>query len=194
MASVKRKSNAAELPSAKPSTKRQRTDAERGYSETSDQKGAGKISKLYKDSSKSTRSAPTSLLTNEQPAFPRGGSSLLTPIERKQIQAQATGDALKEHASSTDLFNTSDRVLDESDNEDITQDAPNGFKKRRKKTSTRQKPSEGGIKDSTAVRIEGLSYKVSKYYVLRWCLCLTSQKENSAWIRHSRSDHEHQLP
>jgi rRNA biogenesis protein RRP5 len=158
MAPLKRKSNGAEFSSVKASPKRQRTDARPAHSQTSDHKGAGTESKPGKDSSKSTRSAPTSLLTNEQPAFPRGGASLLTPIERKQIQAQATRDALKEHASSGDLFNTSRQVPDDSGDEDIIQDTLKWSKKKRNKAS-KQKPSNGGIQETAALRIEGLSYK-----------------------------------
>jgi rRNA biogenesis protein RRP5 len=174
MASLKRKSHAAEFPSVKASTKRQRTDTQRAHSESPDHKRADKQSKPGKDSSKSTRSAPISLLTNEQPAFPRGGASLLTAIEKKQIQAQASRDALKEHASSGDLFSTSHEVLDDSDSDDITRDTPRSRKKRRKKAS-KQKPSDGGLQEIAVLRVEGLSYKVSLLR-LACVLYLTLQK------------------
>lgn len=157
MASAKRKSNAAELSNTKSSIKRPRTEVQLAHSETSDQRGAGK---KLKASLISTGSVPTSLLTNEQPAFPRGGSSILTPIERKQIQAQATRDALQEHASSGDLFSTSHEALDKSDDNDGTQDASKILKKKRKKHSN-QKSSNDGMQDKLTPRIEGLSFKVS---------------------------------
>jgi rRNA biogenesis protein RRP5 len=160
MASLKRKSHAADFPNVKASTKRQRTDTQPAHSATPDHKRTENQSKPGKDSSKSTRSASTSLLTNEQPAFPRGGASLLTPIEKKQIQAQASRDALKEHTSSGDLFSTSHEVLDNSDEENVAQDTLRGSKKRRKKAS-KQNPSDGGLQETTTLRIEGLSYKVS---------------------------------
>jgi rRNA biogenesis protein RRP5 len=160
MASAKRKSNAAELSNTKSSIKRPRTEVQLAHSETSDQRGAGNKLKPGKASLISTGSVPTSLLTNEQPAFPRGGSSILTPIERKQIQAQATRDALQEHASSGDLFSTSHEALDKSDDNDGTQDASKRLKKKRKKHSN-QKSSNDGMQDKLTPRIEGLSFKVS---------------------------------
>ena len=98
MATVKRKSNAVESSSTKALAKRQRTDATPANSDNLAEKNAGKSSKAGAGSSKPGNPIPTSLWKNEQPAFPRGGASLLTPIERKQIEAQAARDALKEHA------------------------------------------------------------------------------------------------
>lgn len=192
MASLKRTSNAAGLPIVKPSTKRRRTHAQPAHPEASDHRSAGIQSKPGKDSSKSTRSAPTSLLTNEQPAFPRGGASLLTPIEKKQIQAQATRDALKEHANSGDLFTASGQVLDGPDEEGVLKDTQKASKKRQRKVS-RQKTTDGSLQENTALRIEGLSYKVS-ILPFQYTLILTFHKENCTWIPHSRSGHEHQLP
>jgi rRNA biogenesis protein RRP5 len=164
MTPVKRKSNAIESSGAKALAKRQRTDATPADADKLTEKGARKSSKAGTGSSKSGNPIPISLWTNEQPAFPRGGASLLTPIERKQIEAQATRDALKEHASSGDLFSTSDKAHDGSDEDGITQSIPDGSKQRRKKTSKRHKPSDGGKQASAAVRIEGLSHKVGRYY------------------------------
>jgi rRNA biogenesis protein RRP5 len=192
MASLKRTSNAAGLPSAKPPTKRRRTDTQPAHPETSDHKSAGKQSKPGKDSSKSTRTAPTSLLMNEQPAFPRGGASLLTPIEKKQIQAQANRDALKEHASSGGLFTASGQVPDGSDGESVTQDTQKASKKRRRKAS-KQKTTDKSLQENKALRIEGLSYKVSML-LFKSTLILTFHKEDCTWIPGSGSDHEHQLP
>src|SRR5438046_619580 len=115
MASLKRKSNAADLSRDKSSSKRRRNNAQSARSETSGKKSVGTPLKPDTDSRKSTKPGPISLLTIEQPAFPRGGASILTPIERKQIQAQATRDALKERASPDDLFVTTHRDLDEDD-------------------------------------------------------------------------------
>jgi rRNA biogenesis protein RRP5 len=170
MAPVKRKSNAVESSGAKALAKRQRTDATPADSDNLAEKSAGKSSKAGTGSSKSSNPVPISLWTNEQPAFPRGGASLLTPIERKQIEAQATRDALKEHASSGDLFSTSGRVHDESDKKGITQSIPDRSKQRRKKTSKMHKPSDGGKQESAAVRIEGLSHKVSRPFPYSVCV------------------------
>ena len=161
MASVKRKSNVAEISSAKVKTKRLRIDVQAAPSSPADERGAKQNPTQGTNSSKSPGSAPISVLANEQPAFPRGGASLLTPIERKQIQAQATRDAIKEHTSSADLFAASDKLPDDFENEDIAEAARTGPKKKRKNVSKRHKPSEGGVNDHNSVRVEGLSYKVS---------------------------------
>lgn len=169
MASLKRKSNAADLSKDKSSSKRLRKDTQSARPETSHHKSAGKPLKPNTNSSNPTRSAPISLLTNEQPAFPRGGASVLTPIERKQIQAQATRDVLKERASSGDLFNTTHHGLDGSDQEDSVEDATKWTKKRRKKAS-KKTPVDGGVREATALRIEGLSYKVSRLlFIYEFC-------------------------
>src|SRR2546423_14504699 len=42
--------------------------------------------------------ALVSVLKEEEKAFPRGGASVLTPLEHKQIQAEATRDVLFEQA------------------------------------------------------------------------------------------------
>jgi rRNA biogenesis protein RRP5 len=193
MAPVKRKSNAVESSSAKALAKRQRTDTAAANSDNVAEKSAGKSSKAGAGSSKPGNPVPTSLWKNEQPAFPRGGASLLTPIERKQIEAQATRDALKEHASSSDLFSTSGKVRDESHKEGITQRTPDGSKHRRKKTSKRHEPSEGGQQENAAVRIEGLSYKVSRCHFPMMPVSDIS-KEDIRGIPYPWPDHEHQLP
>jgi rRNA biogenesis protein RRP5 len=170
MAPVKRKSNAVESSSAKALAKRQRTDATPANSDNLAEKSAGKSSKAGAGSSKPGNPISTSLWKNEQPAFPRGGASLLTPIERKQIEAQAARDALKEHTSSGDLFSTSSKVHDESDTENIAQNIPDGSKQRRKKTSKKHKPSDDGAQENAAVRIEGLSHKVSRLLLYDVCV------------------------
>ena len=181
MASAKRKSSVAELSSAKIKTKRLRIDVQAAPSSPADERGAKQNPTQGKDSSKSPGSVPISVLANEQPAFPRGGASLLTPIERKQIQAQATRDAIKEHTSSGDLFAASDKLPDDCENEEITEAAPTGPKKKKKKkkrksVSKKHKPSEDGVNDNYSVRVEGLSYKVSICYSLYAFFSKTSKR------------------
>jgi rRNA biogenesis protein RRP5 len=189
MASLKRKSNAADLSGDKSSSKRRRNNAQSARSETSRKKSVGTPLKPDTDSSKSTRPVPISLLTNEQPAFPRGGASILTPIERKQIQAQATRDALKERANSDDLFGTIHRDLDDSGEDDSAEDATKRTKKKRKKV-LKKRPTDGGVQEAKALRIEGLSYRVSMLLSIR-SLCLTLPKAGCAWIPRPRPDHKY---
>ncbi|WYZ39924.1 hypothetical protein EsH8_IV_000265 [Colletotrichum jinshuiense] len=86
--------------------------------------------------------APTvsKLLKDEEPLFPRGGASVLTPLEQKQITMEARADAAKEEA---DLFDP-----------DVKGKAKK--EKRRKAKETKdQKPA----RDEDAVKIEGLNFK-----------------------------------
>ena len=49
-----------------------------------------------KPKNSSSKAQSISILREEEPAFPRGGASVLTPLEHKQIQIQATRDVLFE--------------------------------------------------------------------------------------------------
>jgi rRNA biogenesis protein RRP5 len=168
MASLKRKSSSADLSREKLLSKRRRQNAQSARSETSGHTGTITPLKSDTDSSKPARSVPISLLRNEQPAFPRGGAGVLTPVERKQIQAQATRDALNERAGSGDLFNTTYHGLDHSEEEGSAENSREWTKKKQKKAS-KKIPVDGRVQGATALRIEGLSYKVSM--LLSYELC-----------------------
>lgn len=83
-----------------------------------------------------------SKLKEDEPLFPRGGGSVLTPLEFKQIQVQAKSDA---------LF-------------DQEKDAAEGDKQAKRKPKNRRKGKEsaGTVHDATGsgVKIESLNYKV----------------------------------
>ena len=91
--------------------------------------------------------------TNETPAFPRGGASLLTPAERKQIQAQADRDVLFEQSKANGDLSDSEGGSDG----ELGREQPqrNKAKKATKKQKKRA-PLDG---QSSGVRIEGLTYK-----------------------------------
>ena len=100
------------------------------------------------------------ILRAEEPAFPRGGASILTPLEHKQIQIQAKQDVLFEQ--STGKKKPRNNVGDEENGEDNL-DQPSGLiKKSKSKLKPKVKKSKkNGAVEEAAVRIEGLSYKVS---------------------------------
>ncbi|KAI9731001.1 MAG: rRNA biogenesis protein rrp5 [Cirrosporium novae-zelandiae] len=111
---------------------------------------------------KSTASAPRqsqlTLLKDDEPSFPRGGGSVLTPLEKKQIQIQAKKDVLFEEKGlkrKTDNLEDTDEEADgveAEDEENLTKIPPKSrLKKNKSITASEQK--EAGI------RIEGLSYK-----------------------------------
>jgi len=114
---------------------------------------------------KSSSTAKVSVLKEEEPAFPRGGASILTPLEHKQIQIQAKNDVLFEQ-------NTGKKAArNESEDEENDEDMPDqsvalNVKTKRKSKSKDKKGGKDDVVEEAAVRIEGLSYKVGE---LRFC-------------------------
>ena len=109
-------------------------------------------------------SKPTSRLTGpkEEPAFQRGGASILTPLEQKQIQVQATRDALFEQSTGQKARNT--EYGDDENEEEVHVEptaAPANTKRKRTVRRDRDEPS-ASLKGS-GVRIEGLSYRVRSF-------------------------------
>src|SRR5438876_929899 len=101
MTLLKRKSAISEYaPRHKESRKRARIDAKTSASQD------GHRPKKPPPTKSPSSVSPAAILfqANEQPAFPRGGGGILTPIEKKQIHARATRDALREQKSAGDLF------------------------------------------------------------------------------------------
>ncbi|KAI9816738.1 MAG: rRNA biogenesis protein rrp5 [Phylliscum demangeonii] len=95
-----------------------------------------------------------SLLSKEESAFPRGGASVLTPLEHKQIKIEATRDVLFEQAGTgTKAYDPDDDTADEA-----AEAVPTRDKKR--KPTVKKKPDV--FKSEAAedlVRIEGLGFK-----------------------------------
>ncbi|KFY46775.1 hypothetical protein V494_00331 [Pseudogymnoascus sp. VKM F-4513 (FW-928)] len=84
----------------------------------------------------------------EEAAFPRGGASVLTPLEHKQINIDATRDVLFEHE-------TASRAKADGDSEAATS---HGGKKRKQKSKGAKNENVKADEDDN-IRIEGLSYK-----------------------------------
>ena len=93
------------------------------------------------------------VLPKEEPAFPRGGGSILTPLEQKQIQTQAVKDVLFEQSTGQKV--TRDEFGDE-ENEVVKSASKTKRKVRSKDKKKKDLPSE----QEHGVRMEGLSYKV----------------------------------
>ncbi len=118
-------------------------------------------SKSSRPEKKQKASIPSSkllVLRGEEPAFPRGGASILTPLEHKQIQIQATNDVLFEQStgqkSAAHEFEDEENELDGPAHGNGT--AP--LKTKRKKKSKKGKSDE--VTEDAHVRIERLSYQV----------------------------------
>jgi rRNA biogenesis protein RRP5 len=97
------------------------------------------------------------LLREEEPAFPRGGASILTPLEHKQIQIEAAQDVLFEQKNPT----KSRGFLSDEDEAGAEKVQVKRANKKRKGISSKAKAirSEADA-DNDTIRIEGLSYKV----------------------------------
>ncbi|KAK4200448.1 hypothetical protein QBC40DRAFT_279966, partial [Triangularia verruculosa] len=134
MGSLKRKEgpDASASKSAKPTNDARPSKRAKGSDATKDsnKKGGAKPPKP---------SAPaTSLLKEEEPLFPRGGASVLTPLEQKQIQIQAKNDVLFEEAASK----------------------KSGGEKTKKKKARKSKGGDvAPEKDENAVKVESLNFK-----------------------------------
>ncbi|KIY03941.1 uncharacterized protein Z520_00633 [Fonsecaea multimorphosa CBS 102226] len=112
------------------------------------------------EQNKNPKPKPVSILTKEQPAFPRGGASLLTPLERKQIRARVAQDADTEYKHSQDLFGDGEKRADIGTDEDDKSGEELSAKKperRRRKDKKQSASSATGTKSE--VQIGGLSYK-----------------------------------
>lgn len=92
-----------------------------------------------------TAPANSSLLKEEEPMFPRGGASVLTPLEYKQIQVQAKSDALFEEQSGKTAAKKAGGEKEGKQRKS---------KKGKKGDDTPAKP------DEDAVKIESLNFKV----------------------------------
>lgn len=89
----------------------------------------------------------------EEPAFPRGGASVLTPLEHKQINIDATRDVLFEHETASKAKADGDSAA-----------ATNYGGKKRKQKSKGGKNDNAKGDEGENIRIEGLSYKVSTFF------------------------------
>lgn len=96
-----------------------------------------------------------SVFADGEKAFPRGGASVLTPLEHKQIQIKATQDVLFEQAGGVKKKGGAGLSDDEGGSDVDMEDAPKAGKKRKSKKGKKDvQEEEAGIK------VEGLSYKV----------------------------------
>lgn len=149
MAPIKRKGNAPEESAARQPQKRAKVGAEESKKDSKPQDSAPKASEL-------------SVLRDDEPSFPRGGGSVLTPLERKQIQIQANKDVLFEQKGQKKQTREFD---DDNDDDEDDVDMEDGettttAKKSRKKKTKGKKSAEQDKPEKEGVRIEPLSYKV----------------------------------
>ena len=128
MAATKRKAESAAAPAKKDKSASSDKPAKRARkSDTApEETRTAKITKAQK-----------SVFKNEETSFPRGGASVLTPLEHKQIQAQANQDVLFEQAG---IKRTGDDGFSDSGSDADAQDAPKSDKKRKSKKMNQLPP------------------------------------------------------
>ena len=159
MVPVKRKGAENEKPTLPP-TKRVRVDTKDKSSTPKKQKDVDKENVKPRKIAKPAATAQSvSVLRPEQPAFPRGGAGLLTPLEKKQIQAKATSDAIAEHKRVKDLFGSSAPVVDdESEQDGFLSDVDEAAQKPREKPAKKKHTTNLALHE-TSERVESLTFK-----------------------------------
>lgn len=103
----------------------------------------------------------------EDTAFPRGGASVLTPLEHKQINIEATQEVLFEQSAKSAKSKEDGTIGEATDRKKQKQKS----KGKGKKTTEQTEPEEESVK------IEGLSYKVRPKYSLVLLSLLTGHSE-----------------
>ncbi|KAG9618632.1 hypothetical protein KCU69_g23128, partial [Aureobasidium melanogenum] len=98
-----------------------------------------------------------SILSQEERAFPRGGASVLTPLEHKQIKIQAERDVLFEQSGAKKQ--KSDAFSDDDDEDAAAGAEPGAAPKKKRKTKADKRAAKAAEDDKPTIKIHGLSYK-----------------------------------
>ncbi|WEW57436.1 rRNA biogenesis protein rrp5 [Emydomyces testavorans] len=163
MVSIKRKEAAPEDSGSRHAKKRVKVSGQGSENDTKrGTRGLAANGTLNNDRGKKTNlaSKPTtvSMLRDEAPAFPRGGNNALTPLERKQIQIQATRDVFFEQTGKS-----KGRMLDiDSEIEEEGEDAKKAVdikSVRKKQKGKKHKKSAEEPAKPQGPRIESLGFK-----------------------------------
>ncbi|KAK0814510.1 rRNA biogenesis protein rrp5 [Friedmanniomyces endolithicus] len=160
MAAIKRKAVIDERPAKKVKSAKSEPD-------TKEEKRTAKPSEShdkYTEKKKTDRGVAKdeqktvvkSILQQEDRAFPRGGASVLTPIEQRQIKVQAERDVLFEQETGRKAPTLEDEDGDRFDEEDLAVPA----RKKQQQKSRRRDDGDGHAKvTGSGIKIQGLSYK-----------------------------------
>ena len=149
MGAIKRKAEQGATPSKKAkstpsdrSAKRRKSDVEQTSPAKAKPESAAPKPSVFKD---------------EEKSFPRGGASVLTPLEHKQISIKANQDVLFEQAGIKRPGGGGDDGFSDMGSEDDEK----ATAKSKKKFPTKNKRSHESGEKEDVVRAKGLSYKVS---------------------------------
>ncbi|CAK3974397.1 rRNA biogenesis RRP5 [Lecanosticta acicola] len=143
MAATKRKAVTDDRPSKKVK--------ESGKEPSGDNKSTGDKKAKKSQEADAQPKALKSILQQEERAFPRGGGSVLTPLEHKQIKLQAENDALLEEQGG-------EAKATEDDGELFDDDAAAQVKREKKRDSKSGRESSKKTL-APSPRVPGLSYK-----------------------------------
>ncbi|KJX99286.1 rRNA biogenesis protein RRP5 [Zymoseptoria brevis] len=151
MASVKRKAVTDDRPSKKAKPAEEKKEKKDKPRESKNGSKETKPKKSHAASEAGEKRPPAkSVLQQEERAFPRGGGSVLTPLEHKQIKAQAERDVLFEQENG--------EVAEEKADDTLFDEGKSAAKKKKRKDG-RKSGDEPGKVEGSGVRIQGLSYK-----------------------------------
>lgn len=147
MGAIKRKADQADRPSKKEKGTPNCRSAKR-------QRKSDVAAEHTTPKPKPERAAQRSIFKDEEKVFPRGGASVLTPLEHKQIQIKANQDVLFEQAG---LKRSGADALSDQGSDAGAEDASKASKKRKsKKAKTVHTEEEKKHK----IRADGLTFKV----------------------------------
>ncbi|KAI1180279.1 hypothetical protein F4777DRAFT_529472 [Nemania sp. FL0916] len=142
MSSLKRKAAPGGAPPAK-SPKRSKSDKPQAKPSKPSTDASSRTTKPSPQKPKPASTAAVSRLKEDEPLFPRGGGSVLSPLEHRQISIQAKQDVLFEHESSQGAKKAEKQLQ----------------RKKSKTTKSKASASESTRSAEDTVRIEGLSYQ-----------------------------------
>lgn len=143
MGSLKRKegpNGASAAKSARPATE-SRPSKRAKASESSKDDSKKRASKQPKSPAKPADAPVVTKSREEEPLFPRGGGSILTPLEQKQISIQAKKDVLFEEQSAA-------------------QPKGDNAARRKRRKARADETATKSAKDDDGVKVESLNFKV----------------------------------
>jgi rRNA biogenesis protein RRP5 len=151
MGAVKRKADASSAPAKK---EKSGASSDRSAKRPRKSDGAAELPAKSKPE-KTERAAPkASVFKDEEAAFPRGGASVLTPLEHKQIQIKANQDVLFEQTSAKRTGGG------DAEYGDMGSDDESKAAKKAKKWPTKKSKKSNDDEDAEpVVKAEGLNYK-----------------------------------
>ncbi|XPS92745.1 rRNA biogenesis protein rrp5 [Ascochyta lentis] len=153
MGATKRKADAASAPAKREKEKGASSDRSAKRPRKSD--GAADAPAQSKPAKTDSAPPKASVFKDEENSFPRGGASVLTPLEHKQIQIRANQDVLFEQTGAKRSGGGGDDEFGDMGSEDDGKAA----KAAKKWPSKKGNKSKGSEEQEDVVRPEGLNYK-----------------------------------